>query len=101
MKVLVVDIGGNNVKILATDHKQPVKFPSGRSLTPDKMVDGVKKLAANWRYDVVSIGVPGPVLLGQLILSNSSTMPPCRLWAVTEEERCSSSGLVRGLAQPW
>jgi len=26
------------------------------------MVDGVKKLAGDWKYDVVSIGYPGPVL---------------------------------------
>lgn len=75
MKVLVIDIGGNNVKMLASGHKQPVKFPSGRSLTPEKMVAGVKKLVANWRYDVVSIGVPGPVLLGQLILDPQNLGP--------------------------
>jgi predicted NBD/HSP70 family sugar kinase len=67
MKVLVIDIGGNNVKMLATGHKQPVKFPSGPSLTPEKMVAGVKKLTANWQYDVISLGVPGPVLVGNLI----------------------------------
>lgn len=67
MKVLVIDIGGNNVKMLASGHKQPLRFPSGRSLTPEKMVAGVKKLAANWQYEVISLGVPGPVLLGHLI----------------------------------
>ena len=75
MKVLVIDIGGNNVKMLATGRKQPVKFPSGRDLTPDKMVDGVKKLAANWQYDVISVGVPGPVLHGQLILDPRNLGP--------------------------
>jgi polyphosphate glucokinase len=29
------------------------------------MVSGVKKLAADWTYDVVSIGYPGPVLGGR------------------------------------
>src|SRR6266545_4399395 len=29
------------------------------------MVSGVKKLAADWTYDVVSIGYPGPVLEGR------------------------------------
>src|SRR4030095_7888012 len=37
-------------------------FPSAPTLTPKRMVSGVKKLAAGWRYDVVSIGYPGPVL---------------------------------------
>jgi polyphosphate glucokinase len=67
MKVLVIDVGGNNVKVLASGHKQPVKFPSGRSLTPEKMVAEVKKIAANWQYDVISIGLPGPLLFGQMI----------------------------------
>lgn len=75
MKVLVIDIGGNNVKMLASGHKQPLKFPSGRSLTPERMVAGVKRLAANWQYDVISIGVPGPVLQGRLILDPNNLGP--------------------------
>ena len=75
MKVLVIDIGGNNVKMLATGHKQPLKFPSGRTLTPEKMVAGIKKLAANWEYDVISLGVPGVVLLGHLV-SNPQNLGP-------------------------
>jgi polyphosphate glucokinase len=63
-KVLAVDIGGTNVKILATGQLQPRKFPSGKTLTPKKMVLGVKKLARGWEYDVVSIGFPGRVLGG-------------------------------------
>ena len=67
MRVLVVDIGGTNVKILATGETIPRKFPSGRKLTPRRMVAGVKKLAAEWKYDVVAIGVPGPVRGGRLL----------------------------------
>ena len=67
MRVLVVDIGGTNVKILATGETIPRKFPSGRKLTPRKMVAGVKKLAAEWKYDVVAIGVPGPVGGGRIL----------------------------------
>ena len=44
MRVLVVDVGGTNVKFLATGQKTPRKFPSGRRLTPRQMVAGVKKL---------------------------------------------------------
>ncbi len=62
MNVLTIDIGGTNVKILATGQKECRKFPSGKTLTPRKMVAGVKKLAGDWQYDVVSIGYPGPVL---------------------------------------
>lgn len=67
MRVLVIDIGGTNVKILATGQKTPRRFPSGPKMTPRAMVAGVKKLAADWRYDVISIGFPGPVLLGHPI----------------------------------
>jgi polyphosphate glucokinase len=75
MRVLVIDIGGSNVKILASGQAEPKKFPSGPDLTPAKMVAGVKKLAANWEYDAVSIGIPGPVLLGQLILDPRNLGP--------------------------
>src|ERR1041384_5866593 len=62
MNVLVIDVGGTNVKILATGQKQHREFPSGPTLTPKQMVTGVKKLARDWKYDAVSIGYPGPVL---------------------------------------
>ena len=62
MNVLVIDIGGSNVKILATAQKEPRSFPSGPTLTPKRMVAGVKKLAGDWKYDVVSIGYPGMVV---------------------------------------
>jgi polyphosphate glucokinase len=62
MNVLAVDVGGTNVKILASGQKEPRKFPSGPKLTPERMVSGVKELAADWKYDVVSIGYPGVVV---------------------------------------
>jgi predicted NBD/HSP70 family sugar kinase len=62
MNVLAIDIGGTNVKILATGQTERRKFPSGPTMTPMQMVAGVKKLARNWKYDVVSIGYPGRVV---------------------------------------
>ena len=62
MKVLVVDVGGTHVKILATGQKQSREFPSGPTLTAKQMVAGVKKLAEDWKYDAVAIGYPGPVI---------------------------------------
>src|SRR5262245_43369765 len=61
MNVLVIDIGGTHVKILATGQKERQEFESGPKLTPKLMVEGVKKLTQDWRYDVVSMGYPGPV----------------------------------------
>jgi polyphosphate glucokinase len=63
--VLVIDIGGKSVKILATGQTERRSFRSGPTLTPEGMVAGVQELAADWTYDVVSIGYPGPVLDGQ------------------------------------
>jgi len=62
VNVLVIDVGGNHVKILATGQKQSREFPSGPTLTAKQMVAGVKKLAGDWKYDAVSIGYPGPVI---------------------------------------
>jgi polyphosphate glucokinase len=62
MNVLVVDVGGTHVKILATGQKEMREFPSGPTLTPKRMVGAVKKLAGDWKYDAVSIGYPGPVV---------------------------------------
>lgn len=62
MKVLVVDIGGTHVKVLATGQTEHREFPSGPGMTPGRMVAGVKKLAADWKYDALSIGYPGVVV---------------------------------------
>lgn len=62
MKVLAIDIGGTHVKILASGQKEHREFESGPKLTPRLMVAGVKKLAKDWKYDVVAMGYPGPVL---------------------------------------
>jgi len=66
MNVLVVDVGGTNVKLLATGQKEPRRFPSGSTMTPRQMVAGVKKLTEDWKYDAVSIGYPGLVLRGRI-----------------------------------
>jgi polyphosphate glucokinase len=66
-KVLVIDVGGTSVKILATGQDDRRSFPSGPTLTPRQMVSRVKKFAQDWVYDVVSIGYPGPVLHGRPI----------------------------------
>ena len=67
MKVLVVDVGGSNVKILATGQDDPAKFSSGPKLSPEQMVCGVKQLSEDWKYDVVSIGYPGPIRNNQIV----------------------------------
>lgn len=65
MTVLAIDIGGTKVKILAQGQTTPRKFPSGLEMTPEVMVAGVREAAAEWEYDVVSIGLPSPVVAGR------------------------------------
>ena len=67
MNVLVVDVGGTNVKILATGQAEPRKFPSGPKMAPAQMVANVKELAGDWHYGAVSIGYPGFVVRGRPI----------------------------------
>ena len=62
MNILVIDLGGTHVKVLATGQKEPRKIVSGPAFTPKKMVAGVRKLTRDWPYDVVAMGYPGPVL---------------------------------------
>jgi len=62
MHVLVVDVGGTHVKILASGQSESRQFDSGPGLIPSRMLAEVKKSAGDWKYDAVSIGYPGPVL---------------------------------------
>ena len=75
MKILAIDVGGTSVKILATGQKEPRKFPSGPTLDPKTMVQQVKQLAQGWEYDVVSIGIPAPFLLGHMVLNPHNLGP--------------------------
>ena len=62
--ILVIDVGGTNVKVSVTGRKEPVKIPSGPSMTPKKMVKQVREATAGWKYSRISIGYPGPVIHG-------------------------------------
>ena len=63
--ILVVDVGGTHVKVCDSHHKEPVKIDSGPKMTARLMVSAVRKAAAGWKYSVVSMGYPGPVLQGR------------------------------------
>ena len=65
MKVLVIDVGGTHVKILATGQREHRQADSGPTMTARRMVSVVKRLAADWSYDHVAIGYPGPVVHGR------------------------------------
>lgn len=65
MKVLVIDIGGTNVKLLATGQTLVRKIASGPTLTPREMARAVIAAVKDWEYDAVSLGYPGPVRDGK------------------------------------
>jgi polyphosphate glucokinase len=60
-KILAIDIGGTNVKVLTTGSNDVRRAASGPDFTPAKMVELVKRLSSRWRYEAVSIGYPGLV----------------------------------------
>jgi polyphosphate glucokinase len=62
MNILVIDVGGTHVKILASGEKDKREIDSGPELTARQLVSRVRSLAGEWKYDRVSIGYPGPVL---------------------------------------
>ena len=66
--ILVVDIGGSNVKIRHSDNEERRKAPSGPELTPERAVELIRMLMGNWQADCVSIGCPAPAKDNRLIL---------------------------------
>ena len=69
MRILAVDVGGTHVKVLLSGTRVPRKIESGPAMTARGMVAAVKKLTADWRYDSVSLGYPGPVLHGKPVVN--------------------------------
>jgi polyphosphate glucokinase len=65
LKVLVVDVGGTNVKMRATGQKDALKIPSGPTLTASKAVHLVKQNTRGWDFDRISLGYPGPIINGR------------------------------------
>lgn len=64
MNVLVIDIGGSNIKLLATGQPERIKIPSGNNFRPEELVPLVKDAAKAWKFDAISIGFPGVVKQG-------------------------------------
>jgi hypothetical protein len=65
-KVLVIDVGGSNVKLMIS-RAQRRKFKSGAKLTPRAMVAQIKPLVSDWEFEAISIGFPSPVRAGRIL----------------------------------
>ena len=66
-KILVIDVGGSNVKMMIAQEEKRRKFPSGPKLGPEDAVEQIKKATSDWSFDAVSIGFPAPVRDGKIM----------------------------------
>jgi len=66
-KILVVDVGGSNVKLMISQEEKRRKFPSGPKLAPEEAVEQIKKTSKDWSFDAVSIGFPAPIREGKIM----------------------------------
>ena len=67
-KTLVVDVGGNNIKLKHSAVEERRKTRSGPATTPAQAVKAVQDLAADWPVDRITIGCPGAVRDGRMVL---------------------------------
>jgi predicted NBD/HSP70 family sugar kinase len=69
-KILVIDVGGTHVKLHVTGHEETLKIPSGKNLTPARMIrESMKAVAAQgWRYEAITVGIPAPIIEGRVAL---------------------------------
>jgi polyphosphate glucokinase len=65
--VLVVDVGGSHVKVLATGESKRRAADAGPDLTAAQMISAALELADGWTWDVVSLGIPSPVHGGRVV----------------------------------
>lgn len=65
-RILVIDIGGSNIKLLATGQEERIKIPSDPDLTADQLVKQVQEATAHWQYEAISIGCPCAVIDGKI-----------------------------------
>jgi polyphosphate glucokinase len=64
-KILVVDVGGTNVKMRTAGQKEALKIPSGPTLTAGNAVKVVKAATRGWDFECISLGYPGPIINGR------------------------------------
>jgi polyphosphate glucokinase len=72
ISILAIDVGGTHIKVLATGRRTPIEIRSGPKMTAKAMVRKVLQGTTGWRYTVVSIGYPGPVLHGKPVSEPSN-----------------------------
>jgi polyphosphate glucokinase len=73
--IVVIDVGGTNVKVRTVGQAEPVKIPSGETMTPTRMVDEVHKAIGDATYTGVAIGYPGPVIHDRPVMEPHNLAP--------------------------
>jgi len=66
-KILVIDVGGSNVKMMISQEEKRRKFASGPKLGPEEAVEQIKETTSDWSFDAVAIGFPAPVREGKIM----------------------------------
>lgn len=61
MGILVVDIGGSHLKFRTERQQTHVSVDSGPRFTPAEMVAAIAENTADWKFDRITLGYPGPV----------------------------------------
>lgn len=65
MEVLVIDVGGSSIKLWHTAHEEHLKFSSGKTMTPERMLEQVREQAADWTWEAIALGLPCRVSNGR------------------------------------
>jgi polyphosphate glucokinase len=66
MNILVIDVGGTGIKLKVSDREEMRKVPSGPDLTPTDLLSRVHEATADWAFDAIGMGYPGPVVNGRI-----------------------------------
>ena len=66
-KILVIDVGGSNVKMMISQEEKRRKFPSGPKIGPEEAVEQIRETTSDWSFDAISIGFPAPVREGKIM----------------------------------
>jgi predicted NBD/HSP70 family sugar kinase len=65
-RILVIDVGGSNVKLLISSRTKRRKFASGPEMRPREFVAETKSMVEDWPHDAIAIGFPAPVVDGKI-----------------------------------
>jgi polyphosphate glucokinase len=65
-RILVIDVGGSNVKLMISSRAKRRKFASGSALTPARFIAQTRALVGDWKFDAIAIGFPAPVKNGRI-----------------------------------